>query len=89
VKRNDIFAQDLLLVDIAKILTVSLLINYVSFRILLIAKLLWNMKTTIIDIETAFSHENLGEEIYMDLPSGLDVENNQKSILSKTIKNQF
>jgi hypothetical protein len=32
------------------------------------------MKAKIIDIETAFLHENLGEEIYVDMLPVLDVK---------------
>jgi Reverse transcriptase (RNA-dependent DNA polymerase) len=45
------------------------------------------MKSTIIDIETAFIHVNLDEEIYMDIPSGLIVDPNKKLILRQTILN--
>ena len=51
-------------------------IYVVSFRILLIVKLVWNMKSTIIDIETAILYGKLDEEIYMDMPSGLNVDSN-------------
>jgi Reverse transcriptase (RNA-dependent DNA polymerase) len=40
---------------------------------------------TIIDIETAFLYDKLDEEIYMDIPSGLNVGNNKKLILQKTL----
>jgi hypothetical protein len=43
------------------------------------------MKATIIDIDTAFLHTNLGGEIYMDAPPDLEVNNSQKSILQKLI----
>jgi Reverse transcriptase (RNA-dependent DNA polymerase) len=43
------------------------------------------MKFTIIDIESAFLHDNLDEEIYMDAPSGINVDPNEKLILRKTI----
>jgi Reverse transcriptase (RNA-dependent DNA polymerase) len=62
-------------------------INDVSFRILLVAKLVWDMKSTIIDIETAFLHGNLDEEIYINIPSGLIVDPNKKLIRKKTIYN--
>jgi Reverse transcriptase (RNA-dependent DNA polymerase) len=38
-------------------------INDVSFRIMLIIKLAWGLQATIIDVETAFLHGNLQEEI--------------------------
>jgi Reverse transcriptase (RNA-dependent DNA polymerase) len=49
------------------------------------AKLIWNMVLTVVDIETAFLHDNLNEEIYMHVPQGLSVGTNKKLILQKTI----
>jgi hypothetical protein len=37
-------------------------INDVSFRIMLIAKLIWNLEASIVDVETAFLHGELQEE---------------------------
>jgi Reverse transcriptase (RNA-dependent DNA polymerase) len=34
----------------------------VSFRIMLIAKLIWNLQASILDVETAFLHCDLKEE---------------------------
>jgi hypothetical protein len=65
------------------------IINGVSFRILLIAKLAWNMKAKIINIDTAFLHGNLNEEIYMEVTPGLDINKNKKLILRKTIYGIF
>ena len=56
-------------------------LNDVGFRVMLIANLIWNIKLTVVDIETAFLHGNLDEEIYMDVPKGLLVEGNKKLIL--------
>ena len=61
------------------------MINDVTFRILLIAKIVWKMKATIIDIETAFLHGNLDEESYMDVLPDLNLEPNKRLILRKTI----
>jgi hypothetical protein len=55
-------------------------LNDVSFRIILIAKLVWNMTCTVVDIETAFLHVDLDEEIYMEVPKGLEIESNKKLI---------
>jgi hypothetical protein len=60
-------------------------LNDVSFRIMLIAKLVWNMTCTVVDIETVFLHGDLDEEIYMEVPKGLEIKNNKKLILRKTI----
>jgi hypothetical protein len=56
-------------------------INGVSFRILLISKLMWNIKAIIIDIETAYLHRSLDEDIYIDVPPSLDFKNSQNLIL--------
>jgi hypothetical protein len=48
------------------------------------AKLVRDMRATIINIETAFLHGNLDGEIYIDVPRGLELNKNSK-ILKKTI----
>jgi hypothetical protein len=45
---------------------------------MLIAKLVWNMTCTLVDIETAFLHGDLDEEIHMEVPKCLEIENNKK-----------
>ena len=61
------------------------MINDVSFRIMLVAKLIWNLKASIIDVETAFLHGNLKEEIYMNAPPGLNVDPTKCLKLKRTI----
>ena len=60
-------------------------LNDVSFRIMLTAKIVWDMTSTVVDIETAFLHGDLDEEIYMDVPLGLSTGPNKKLLLRKTI----
>jgi hypothetical protein len=54
----------------------SPVLNDVSFRIMLIAKFVWNMTCSVVDIETAFLHGDLDEEIYMEVPKGLEIKHN-------------
>jgi hypothetical protein len=39
--------------------------------------LTWNLKGKIVDIETAFLHGNLKETIYMEIPKGMEANENE------------
>jgi hypothetical protein len=60
-------------------------INDVSFQIMLIAKLIWNLEASIVDVETAFLHGELQEEIYMNIPEGMSYDSKHWLLLTKTI----
>jgi hypothetical protein len=60
-------------------------LNDVSFRIILTAKLLWDLQASIVNVETAFLHGNLQEEIYMNVPKGMNQDDNTCPLLKKTI----
>jgi hypothetical protein len=47
------------------------LINDVIFRIMLIAKLIWNLEASIANVETAFLHGELQEKMYMNILEGM------------------
>ena len=91
VKRNGIFRARLVACGYSQVPGIDFsesfapVLNDVSFRIMLIAKLVWDMTSTVVDIETAFLHGDLDEEIYMEVPKGLEIEHNEKLMLKKTI----
>jgi hypothetical protein len=59
--------------------------NDVSFRILLIAKLIWVLEAFIVDVETAFSLDEIQEEIYVNIPEGKSYDSKHCLLLTKTI----
>jgi hypothetical protein len=91
VKRNEIFRARLVACGYSQVPGIDFsesfapVLNEVSLRIMLIAKLVWNMTCTVVDIETAFLHGDLDEEIYMEVPKGLEIGHNKKLILQKII----
>jgi Reverse transcriptase (RNA-dependent DNA polymerase) len=60
-------------------------INDVSFCIILIAKIMWGLQASIIDVEKAFLHGKLSEEMYMNAPDGMNVKDNKCLRLKKII----
>ena len=91
IKRNGVFRARLVACGYSQVPGVDFnesfapVINDVSFRIMLIVKLIWKFQASIIDVETAFLHGNLQEEIYMNIPEGMESNNNQCLLLNKTI----
>jgi len=47
--------------------------------------LVWNLKAKIIDVETAFCHGYLKEEIFMEIPQGMDADKEDCLSFNKTI----
>ena len=77
VKRNGIFRPRLVACGYSQVPGVDFtesyapVINDVTWRILLVAKMVLGLNAKIIDVETAFLHGDLEEEIYMESPDGL------------------
>jgi Reverse transcriptase (RNA-dependent DNA polymerase) len=51
-------------------------INDMTFRILLVTLLTWNLIGKVINIETAFLHGELKETIFMEIPKGTEASKN-------------
>jgi hypothetical protein len=49
-------------------------INDVSFQIILIEKIIWNLEASTVNVETAFLHCELQEGIYMNIPEGMSYD---------------
>jgi hypothetical protein len=59
--------------------------NDVFFIVLLIAKNVWKLKARIIDVETALMLGDLKEEIFMEIPPGMEASMDECLLLKKTI----
>jgi hypothetical protein len=86
VKRNGIFQARLVACGYSQVPGIDIsesfapVLNDVSFRIMLIAKLVWDVTCSAVDIETAFLHRDLDENIFIEVPKGLAIEDNKKLI---------
>jgi hypothetical protein len=91
VKRNGVFRARLVACGYSQIPGVDFtehfapVVNDITYRIMLVASILWRLTNVIVDVETAFLHGDLEEEIYMDCPEGLDHEPDECLLLQKTI----
>ena len=92
IKRNGIFRARLVACGYSQIAGIDYdenfapVINDVTYRILLIVKILWQLEGVIVDVEAAFLHGDLdGREIYMDAPEGLNAKDGECVLLQKTI----
>lgn len=60
-------------------------INDITWRILIVAMLVWRLDASIVDVETAFLHGDLEEDIYMNCPEGMDSTEQECLHLLKSI----
>jgi hypothetical protein len=63
----------------------SPVVNDVTFRIMLIAKMVWKLFSMTFDVETAFLLGELEEEIYMQCPPGMDATDDECLLLLQSI----
>jgi len=91
IKRDGVFRARLVACRYSQIPGIDFTENYapvmndVTWRILLFAMIVWNLNTIIVDVETAFLHGDLEEEIYMNLPDGMEGMDNECLLLLKAL----
>ena len=66
-------------------LVYSPVVNDVTFRILLIALMVWDLSSRVFDVETAFLLGDLEEEIYMQMPKGMKTDGQECLLLLKSM----
>jgi hypothetical protein len=80
---NEIFRARLVVCEYSQVPGVDFqenfapVINDVTFCILLIMMLTWNLKGKIVHFKTAFLHGNLKEPVYMEIPKGMEANENE------------
>jgi hypothetical protein len=91
IKRNGTFRERLVACGYSQIPGIdfnerfALVINDVRFRIILIAKLIWSLEGSIVDVETEFLLGELQEEIYINVPEGMSYDSKHCLLLTKSI----
>jgi hypothetical protein len=93
IKRNGIFRSRLVACGYSQVPGIdftnvySPVVNDVTFRIMMVAEMVYKYKSKLIDIETAFLHGQLEDDeiVFMDCPHGMDHENDECLRLRKTI----
>jgi Reverse transcriptase (RNA-dependent DNA polymerase) len=79
IKRNGIFRARLVACGYSQIPGIDFeeyyapVVNDAVFRIVIIIQLLWGLKSVIMDVETAFLHGDLKEDIFMNAPKGTNI----------------
>ena len=91
IKRNGVFRARLVACGYSQVPgqdfneVYSPVVNDITVRIILILKMILKLMSLIVDIETAFLHGDLKEEIFMDCPPGLVHTVEECLLLLKTI----
>ncbi len=87
IKRNGVYCARLVACGYSQVPGVDFqpVVNDVTFRILQVMLLIWNLKAKVINIKTAVLHGDLKETIYMEIPNGMEANIDECIILNKAI----
>ena len=91
IKRNGIFRSQLVACGYSQVPGIDFtesyapVINDITWRILIIIKMIFGYNAKIVDVETAFLYGNLDEQIFMDCPPGMEHEEHKCLELNKSI----
>jgi hypothetical protein len=91
IKRNGVFRARLVACGYSQVPGIdfkegfSPVIHDASFRLLLIAEMVYKLKSKIIDVEVAFLNGDLEEEIYMTTPAGVQAAADECVLLTRSI----
>ena len=87
VKRNGVFRARLVACGYSQIPGVdysdsySPVVHDITFRALLLAMIVEGLSGKIADVETAFLHGELEEEIFMECPQGMDTQSDDEILI--------
>ena len=59
--------------------------NDVTFRIVLVCVIIWDLDSLMFDVTTAFLTGHLEEEMHMECPQGMEHKDDEAPLLLKTI----
>lgn len=91
IKRNGVFRARLVACGYSQVAGVDFeeiynpVANDVTFRMLIILKMIWGLDVKLFDVGTAFLNSTLSHEVYMQVPEGVEAGKDECLLLLKSI----